>query len=203
MTNKRFNLETRLGFPCLVSGFIENWTQNDEKGDFGVCLTNCHVNGVDWAEFTDHLWIYYDIDLWKKEKKTFGRIKSGRNVSCLGRVSKYRRADKSWDLGVKYDSRLVRLSQYLKVRSKMPLERRLQLHENSLIINDYKPSEEESLEDLRAIVTKDKAEIEQSLLRLSKGYGINLLGDAELNIKSAKRSEAKGFSENRAAISHD
>ena len=190
----RDNLKPWLGRPCLVSGVIENWHQNDEKRDFGVCLLTCEINGYDWTTSADHLWIYFNLDLWRRKKKSFGGMSTGRAVSYLGRVSNYCRANGSSDIGVSNDPKLVRLSRYLERRDKMSIQGRWALHQEGLIVSDHQPNEGNTLADFRLIIERDKKEVEQGILRLSTGFGIDKSNPVELKVKTPARHDVRGFS---------
>ena len=192
MSNKRVQLETWLGHPCLVSGTIDNWRQNDEKGAFGICLSKCTVEGFDWIAYSDHLWVYVDVEMWEKSKKTFGGLKHGRSVAYLGDIEKYCRSNGTLDIGVKWNPKLMRLSNYLNKRDKLSLEKRSDLHKCNAIINDFMSSSKQDLEYYRSIIIKDKIEVEQGLARISVGNGCDR-DQLRLNIKTIKRTNAKGF----------
>lgn len=192
MSDKRVQLEAWLGHSCLVSGTIANWHQNDERGAFGICLSQCTVQGFDWIAYSDHLWFYVDVEMWKKSKKAFGGLKHGRSVAYLGDVEKYCRSNGTLDIGVKSNPKLMRLSNYLDKRDKLSLEKRSDLHKCDAIINDFMSNSNQDLEYYRSIIVKDKIEVEQGLARISVGHGIDR-GQLNLKIKTIKRNNAKGF----------
>lgn len=192
MPTKRVELETWISHPCLVSGTIDNWYQNDEKGNFGICLSGCTIEGLDWIVSSDHLWVYVDVEMWKRNKKAFGGLKHGRNAAYLGNVEKYCRSNGTLDIGVKWNPELIRLSIYLNKRDKLSLEKRSDLHESNAIINDFMSNPKQDLEYYRSIIAKDKIEVKKGLARISVGHGIDR-DQMRLNIKTIKRTNAKGF----------
>jgi hypothetical protein len=190
--SKRHELEAWLGRPCLVAGTIDNWQQNDERGDLGVCLSQCTIEGHDWMAHSDHLWFYVDIETWRRRKKAFGGLTYGRCVGYLGNVEKYYRSNGTVDIGVKSNPALMRLSTYLNNRDKLSLEKRSDLHKSNAIINDFKSNPKQDLEYYQSIVAKDKIEVEQGIARISVGHGVDR-DQLGLKIKTAKRITARGF----------
>jgi hypothetical protein len=186
MPRSRVELEAWISHPCLVEGAIGNWQQNDQKGDFGICLSQCTIEGSDWVAFSDHMWFFVDLDLWQRKKSVFGRLQAGRRIAYLGRVQVYRRSNGSYDLAVKHDPELVRLSLYLQSRSKMSLEYRAKLHNSKLIINDFRINQSQDLDYYRQLIDKDRVEVEQGLARMSVGNGVDR-DQLELKIKTIKR----------------
>lgn len=183
----RTELKDRIGEPCIVVGAISNWLQNDDKGAFAVCLKDCKIAGYGWSEVTDHLWVYIDLDVWKKKKGAFGKIKTGRIVGSLGRVGRYRRSDGSYDIGVKEDAGLMKLSTYIKTRNKISLEERLRLHEHKLIISDSDDALSQGSERFNELMRRDRIEVER---RMGKQKNANFV---PTKIAQVKRTKSNGF----------
>lgn len=192
MSSQRSELQSRLSLPCLISGEIADWRQNDPKNDLAVCLSNCQLEGYDWVELTDHMWFFVGLDLWRRKKNNFGGLKGGRSIAYLGRVAVYRRSNGSYDLGVRHDPALVRLSLYLQNRLKMSLEHRAKLHNSKLIVNDFIIDRNQNLDYYRHLIDKDKEEVEQGLAKISVGHGVDR-DQLNLQVATIKRTSARGF----------
>lgn len=183
----RTELKDRIGRTCIAIGTISNWFQNDDKGDFAICLKDCRLAGYGWSEVTDHLWIYIDLDVWRKKKGAFGKVKAGRVVGTLGRIGRYRRSDGSYDVGVQEDPDLMRLSTYLKTRSKISTEERLRLHKHKLIISDLGGALSQGSERFNELMRRDRIEVEQ---RMGKQKNANFVAT---KFTQAKRTKSNGF----------